>query len=110
MTTKNIIIDNEFVKEYVTLHTTKKTCEDKMANLKTSKPCGTYIYQGKDSITSCVTISEVTKAVVREGCEDEYNALEEQIKALKERQALLTERIISYTQAKVTKAPKTLNK
>ena len=95
--TKNIIIDNDFVKEYVSLHTTKKTCEDKMATLKISKPCGTYIYQGKDAVTSCVTISEVTKAIIREGCEDEYNAIEEQIKALKARQALLTERVTSYT-------------
>jgi hypothetical protein len=108
--TKNIIVDNDFVKEYVTLHTTKKTCEDKMTVLKASKPCGTYVYQGKDLITSCVTISEVTKAVVREGCEAEYNAIEEQIQALKARQELLTVRITSYTQARVKKAPKGLNK
>ena len=45
----NYIIDNDFVKEFITLHTTKKTCENKMQELRQDKPCGTYVYQGKEN-------------------------------------------------------------
>lgn len=106
---KNIIIDNEFVKAFVSLHTTKKTCEDKMQELRQDKTCGTYVYQGVEKITSCVTISEVSKKTVKEGCENEYNALMEQIKELQAKAELLTEKTFSHYMAKVTKAPKTLN-
>ena len=106
----NYIIDNEFVKEFVTLHTTKKTCENKMQELRQDKPCGTYVYQGTEKITSCVTISEVTKKQVKTGCENEYNDIQEQIKALQERADALTEKVYSHTMVKVTKAPKGLNK
>lgn len=110
MTNKNIITDNEMVKKAVRIHTTIKTLQGQLDDIKNANDCGTYIYQGVDSIPSCVTISEVTKTIVREGCEDEYNDFEAQIKELKARQALLTERIVSHKQIKITKAPKGLNK
>lgn len=106
----NYIIDNEFVKAFVSLHTTKKTCENKMQELREGKGLGTYVYQGKENITSCVTISEVTKKAVKAGCEKEYEEIQAQIKALQERAEQLTEKIFSHTMVKVTKAPKTLNK
>lgn len=105
----NYIINNDFVKAFVSLHTTKKTCENKLAELKSGMPCGTYVYQGKENITSCVTISEVSKKQVKAGYENEYNAIIEQIKALQEKADALTEKVVSHTMAKVTKAPKGLN-
>ena len=106
---KNIIIDNEFVKAFVSLHTTKKTCEDKMQELRQDKTCGTYVYQGVEKVTSCVTISEVSKKTVKAGCEKEYENIQAQIKALQEQAEALTEKTFSHYMAKVTKAPKTLN-
>lgn len=107
--TNNYIIDNEFVKAFVSLHTTKKTCEDKMQELKQGKGLGTYVYKGKENITSCVTISEVTKKAVKAGCEKEYEDIQAQIKALQEKAEALTEKVYSHTMVKVTKAPKGLN-
>lgn len=103
------IIDNDFVKAFVSLHTTKKTCENKMQELRQGKGLGTYVYQGKENITACVTISEVTKKTVKAGFEQEYADIQEQIKALQERADVLTEKTFSHTMVKVTKAPKGLN-
>lgn len=107
---KNIIINNEFVKAYVSLHTTIKTAEEKMKALREGLACGTYVYQGKEAITSSVTIAEVSKKIVKAGYETEYNAIMEQIKALQEQADALTERVYSHNMVKVTKAPKGLNK
>lgn len=107
---ENIIINNELVKEYVRIHTTMKTCEKQLAELKSGLTVGTYVYQGVEKITSCVTVSEVTKKTVKAGCESEYESIQEQIKALQERAEQLTERTFSHYQVKVTKAPKGLNK
>lgn len=106
----NIIVANELVKEYVRIHTTIKTLEGQLAELKAGLSVGTYVYQGTEKITSCVTVSEVTKKSVKEGCENEYNSIQEQIKALQERAELLTEKKFSHYMVKVTKAPKGLNK
>lgn len=107
---EKIIVDNEFVKAFLTLHTTKKTCENKLQELRQGKECGTYVYQGVEKITSCVTISEVSKKVVKAGCEKEYENIQAQIKALQEKADALTEKTFSHYMAKPTKAPKTLNK
>ena len=103
------IIDNDFVKAFVSLHTTKKTCEDKMQELRQDKGLGTYVYQGKENITSCVTISEVTKKTVKAGCEKKYKDIQAQIKILQEQADALCEKTFSHTMVKVTKAPKGLN-
>ena len=106
---KNIIIDNEFVKTFVSLDTTEKTCKSKKQELRANRPYGTYIYQGVEKITSCVTISPVTKKTVKAGCEKEYENIQAQIKALQEKADALSEPTFSHDMAKVTKAPKTLN-
>ena len=105
-----IIVANELVKEYVRIHTTIKTLEGQLAELKEGLSVGTYVYQGTEKITSCVTVSEVTKKSVKEGYEDEYNSLMEQIKELQAKAELLTEKKFSHYMVKVTKAPKGLNK
>ena len=105
----NIIVNNNLVKEYVRIHTTIKTLENQLANLKEGLMVGTYIYQGAEKITSCITVAEVAKKSVKEGCEIEYNALMEQIKALQEKAELLTEKRFSHYMVKVTKMPKGLN-
>lgn len=106
----NIIVANDLVKEYVRIHTTIKTLEGQLAELKAGLTVGTYIYQGTEKITSCVTVSAVTKKSVKEGCESEYNSLMEQIQELQAKAELLTERKFSHYMAKVTKTPKGLNK
>lgn len=108
--TNNIIVANELVKEYVRIHTTIKTLETQLGELKAGLSVGTYVYQGTEKITSCVTVSEVTKKSVKEGYENEYNTLMEQIKELQTKAELLTEKKFSHYMVKVTKAPKGLNK
>ena len=109
------INNNNLVKEYVTLHTTKKTIEDKMTALKNefldiakNENC-TFYYKGVENITSCVTVSSVTKKQVKAGNEKAYNELQAKIDALKAQQEELCETVFSHNTAKVTKAPKGLN-
>ena len=107
---EKIIVANDFVKKYVSLHTTLKTCEKQLAEMKNGLSVGTYIYQGVEKITSCVTVAAVSKKTVKTGCEQEYANIQEQIKALQEKAEMLTEKSFSHYMVKVTKAPKTLNK
>lgn len=107
---EKIIVANDFVKKYVGIHTTIKTYEKQLAELKDGLECATYVYQGTEKITSCVTVSPVTKKTVKAGYENEYNSIQEQIKALQEKAEQLTEKTFSHYMVKVTKAPKGLNK
>jgi hypothetical protein len=102
---------------FVTFDSQEKTAKKNREQVKNQllaldTGLGTYIYQGVEKITSCVTVYEQKKtiATVKPEHQSEFDLLQQQIDLLKQQQ----EQFLEYTEqvticAKATKMPKGLN-
>lgn len=114
---KNIFVNNELVKMFVTFDSQEKTAKKNREQVKNQilaldTGLGTYIYQGVEKVTSCVTVYEQKKTVtsVKPEYQGEFDLLQQQIDLLKKQQ----EQFLEYTEvtticAKATKMPKGIN-
>lgn len=110
---KNIVIANDLVLTYVSIHNAIKKLEQRQKDLKPKfieMGMGTYIYKGAKKITNCVTVSEVHKEKIVVTNQEAYNEIQAKIDELKEQQKAYTTTVddISY-RATPTTMPKGLN-
>lgn len=114
---KNIFVNNELVKMFVMFDSQEKTAKKNREEVKNQilaldTGLGTYIYQGVEKVTSCVTVYEQKKTVatVKPEYQGEFDLLQQKIDLLKKQQ----EQFLEYTEqavicAKATKMPKGIN-
>ena len=112
----NLINNNELVKKFVALDSTEKTIKAQKEELKAQflelarNENATFYYQGKENITSSVTVAPVTKKAVKDEFLKKYEEIQKQIDTLKAEQEKMLETVFSHYMVKVTKQPKGLNK